>query len=96
LLVAALVGSQFGELYGRLPFDVNRPSNLLIGGVASMMAGALAAILVRPILDRRRDHYLRESAELLRWLLESERSVSEDGIAVHPRAGAQALASAKA
>lgn len=76
LILAVAVGLQFASLYQWLPFDMNRPSNLLWGGAIAMLAGAVIALAAAPMLSRNRDRYLERSAELIAWLLEQERAVA--------------------
>lgn len=76
LILAAVVSLQFARLYPWLPFDLNRPSNLLWGGVIAMFLGAAVAFGLSPLLRRNRDRYLERSSELIGWLLEQERAVA--------------------
>lgn len=86
LLIGAAIGTSFGDVYARLPFDPNRPANLLAAGVAAMILGLLMGAFYRRVLEGRRDHYLGRAAELIGWLIEQERA-SADAVAgvVGPR-----------
>lgn len=76
LILAVVVGIQFARLYPWLPFDLNRPSNLMWGGVFAMLGGAVLAMGVAPLLQRKRDRYLDRCSKLIAWLLEQDRAVA--------------------
>jgi hypothetical protein len=96
LVLAAIVGINFADLYQWLPFDLNRPSNFLTGGGVVMGLGVAAAFAYAPRLKRNSDRALARSAELIAWLLEQERAQAEGVMADEPESSRLSAAPLKA
>lgn len=96
LMIAAIAGLGFGNIYRALPLDPNDPGVLLAAGIVSMLAGAMLGAFYRPVLEKRRDRYLERSGELIRWLIEREREKAEGPGAQPPPTGRREIETARA